>query len=466
MIQSLFENQRSTSLGLRADSVPQRVTRLKKLKSWILNHKEDIRQGVFLDLKKSETETDITEIFPVCSEINKAIHNLKSWARPKSVSSGLAYIGTKSWVQAEPKGRCLIISPWNFPFQLVASPLVSCLAAGNTAICKPSEFTPNTSKVVRKMIEEVFDPSIVSIIEGGVEETQELLSLPFDHIFFTGSTQVGKIVMQAASKHLTSVTLELGGKSPVIIDETANLKDAAKKIAWGRFSNNGQTCIAPDYILIHNDMHEAFLKQIELAIKEIFDSHNIGFDQSENYTRIINNKQHERLISLIDDAKSKGASVTCGGTFDVSDRFLEPTVMTNINPDSRILKEEIFGPILPIKSYKSINEAIDHINAQPKPLSLYLFSKSSKVHDYVLKNTSSGTMAINDVVVQYTQANLPFGGVNNSGIGKAHGHYGFLEFSNQKGVLKQRIGFTNAMLLYPPFTSFKKKLVELMIKYF
>ncbi|MEP2026190.1 MAG: aldehyde dehydrogenase family protein [Reichenbachiella sp.] len=464
--QSLFELQKKKSLELRTEPIVNRRKRLKALKSWILNNKDKIRKALHSDLRKSETDTDITEIFTVTTEINDALSHLHQWARPQHVSPGLTYLGTSARIKPEPKGVCLIIAPWNFPFNLIGSPLVSCLAAGNTAILKPSEHTPATSELIKEMVADVFQPDEVAVVQGAVAETTDLLELPFDHIFFTGSTNVGKIIMGAAAKNLSSVTLELGGKSPVIIDETANADDAARKIVWGRFNNNGQTCIAPDYIFISEKVRDKFVASAKKYILQLFDSENKGMAQTDDYSRLVNVGHTNRLINMLEEAKKSGANVEFGGTYNVDDKFIEPTLLSNIDETNRIWKEEIFGPIVPMKTFEEITDVIDHINNNDKPLSLYLFTKSGKMKKRITQATSAGTMVINDVVVQYAHPNLPFGGVNQSGIGKSHGKFGFMEFSNQKSVLSQRIGLTNALLFYPPFNGFKKWVVSFMIKWF
>lgn len=464
--QSIFDNQKIKSLALRNESIARRKERLKSLKSWILKNKDRIRKAVHEDLRKSETDTDISEIFTVTTEINDALNNLNRWARPKRVSPGLTYLGTTGKIQQEPKGVCLIIAPWNFPFNLIGSPLVSCLAAGNTAILKPSEHTPATSRLIREMVEEVFEPEMATVVEGSVEETTALLALPFDHIFFTGSTNVGKIIMEAAAKNLSSVTLELGGKSPVIIDETAHADDAAKKIVWGRYTNNGQTCIAPDYIFVHDKVKDAFVSSAKKYVSALFDSKNEGLANTADYSRLVNTRHASRLVDLLEEATSSGAKIEFGGSHDADKKFIEPTLLSNIDESNRIWQEEIFGPVMPMKTYDNIDVVIEHINANDKPLSLYLFSRSRKMKKKIVKSTSAGTMAINDVVVQYAHPNLPFGGVNHSGIGKSHGKFGFMEFSNQKSVLSQRVGLTNALLFYPPFNGFKKWVVNFLIKHF
>jgi aldehyde dehydrogenase (NAD+) len=464
--QTIFDAQKAKSLALRTAPINERKVRLKALKNWIINNKDKIRAAVHSDLKKPDTDIDITEIYMVTSEINHALKNLNKWSRAKYVSPGMTYLGTSARVKPEPKGTCLIIAPWNFPFNLLCNPLVSCIAAGNTAILKPSEHTPATSALVKEMMTELFDAEVVTVIEGAVSETTDLLSLPFDHIFFTGSTQVGKIVMAAAAKNLSSITLELGGKSPVIIDETAQADDAARKIVWGRYSNNGQTCIAPDYIFIHQKVKDRFLASAKKYVLQLFDNDNVGMKNSEGYSRIIHEKHAERLVGLLDEATSHGAKIEFGGEHDTKEKFISPTLLSNIDVTDRIWKEEIFGPIMPMKEYENIDEVIDHINQNDKPLALYLFTRNAKLKKKIATNTSSGSLVINDVVVQYGHPNLPFGGVNHSGMGKSHGRYGFMTFSNEKPILKQRIGLTNALVFYPPFNGIQKWIVSFLIKYF
>lgn len=464
--QSIFDLHKKRSLALRTEPLANRRKRLKSLKTWILNNKEKIRAALHADLRKSDTNTDITEIFTVTTEINDALSHLSKWARPKRVSPGMTYLGTSGKIQPEPKGACLIIAPWNFPFNLLGSPLVSCIAAGNTAILKPSEHTPATSLLIKEMVEDVFEPDLVTVIEGSIPETTALLELPFDHIFFTGSTPVGKIIMAAAAKNLSSVTLELGGKSPVIIDETANADDAAKKIVWGRFTNNGQTCIAPDYIFISDKVKDAFVASAKKYVAQMFDSQSEGMAHTHDYSRLVNVNHANRLVDMLKEALDAGAKVEFGGDHNADEKYIEPTLLSNIDESNRLWQEEIFGPIMPMKVYKDLTQVIDHINENDKPLSLYLFTKNSRTKKRIATATSAGTMVVNDVVVQYAHPNLPFGGVNHSGIGKSHGKFGFMEFSNLKSVLHQRIGLTNALLFYPPYSGFKKWAVSFLIKWF
>lgn len=458
-IRELFEGVKKHSITLRTSTTRQRKELLKKLERWIMTHRKEIHEAVFQDLQKPHHETDLTEVFVVLSEIRKARSNLKRWMMPKKAATSITYLGTKAETYYEPKGACLIIAPWNYPFQLAIGPLVSAIAAGNTGIIKPSEFSKYTSELIKRMCEKVFKPEEVSVVLGAVEESQELLSLPFDHIFFTGSPQVGKIVMGAAAKHLASVTLELGGKSPTIVDKTASIKDAAQKIAWGKWQNAGQVCIAPDYLYVHEDVKEKLIEELVIQSSKLYGS-------KETYGAIISRHHHNRINDLMADAIDKGADIEFGGKSDRDNLRFTPTLISNVSKDSRVMEEEIFGPILPLITYREINDVIKFINEKPKPLALYVFSKSKSIVNKVKKETSAGMMTINDVVLQFAHPNLPIGGVNNSGIGKAHGHTGFIAFSNEKAIVKQRRGLTMAKTVYPPYSSFKKFMIDFMVKYF
>ncbi|MEQ8907190.1 aldehyde dehydrogenase family protein [Ekhidna sp.] len=458
-IRDLFDQVKKHSIALRTSTLSDRKDHLNKLEKWILNHRQEIQEAVFNDLQKPRQETDLTEIFVVLSEIRKARKNLKSWMMPKQAQTSITYLGTKAETFYEPKGACLIIAPWNYPFQLAIGPLVSAIAAGNSVIIKPSEFSENTSELIQRMCSELFLPEEVSVVLGAIDESQELLSLPFDHIFFTGSPQVGKIVMTAAAKHLASVTLELGGKSPTIVDKSANIKDAAQKIAWGKWQNAGQVCIAPDYLYVHEDVKERLIEELIVQSEKMY-------GQRETYGAIISREHHNRINDLMADAIDKGADIQFGGKSERDNLRFTPTLLSNVSKDSRILEEEIFGPILPLLIYQNIEDVIDFINQKPKPLALYVFTNKKSVIDKVKKETSAGMMTINDVVLQFAHPNLPIGGVNNSGIGKAHGHTGFIAFSNEKAIVKQRKGLTMAKTVYPPYSAFKKFMIDFMVKYF
>ncbi|MDB5769533.1 MAG: alkH, partial [Collimonas fungivorans] len=403
----------------------------------------------------------LSEILPVIAEANDAIRKLGRWMKPKKVWPSRMMAGTSGYTQYEPKGRVLIVAPWNYPVNLSLGPLVSALAAGNTVILKPSEMTPHASAVIGKIIRAVFTEDEVALFEGDAPVAQALLELPFDHIFFTGSPAVGKIVMAAAAKHLTSVTLELGGKSPTIVDETADLRAAAQNILWAKFTNNGQTCIAPDHIYVHASVKEAFLGHCVAVLESAYGK---GAEQagSANLARIVNQRHTARVKSLLDDATARGARIVTGGAIDEDQRYIAPTLLDGIPDDAKIMREEIFGPLLPVISYDQLDTVIARINAEPKPLALYVWSRKQANIAKVMQQTTSGGACINHCVVQFLHGNLPFGGVNNSGIGSAHGHYGFLAFSHERAVVRTRIML--AKMFYPPYSSLTRKLVALFIK--
>ena len=465
-LDKIFKNQLLTSIAWRTSTASEKIARLEKIRSWIKDHQQEIRNALKNDFGKPEPETDISEIFPVTAEINHTIKNLKKWMKPKSVSTPLPMLGTSGKVYVEPKGTSLIISPWNYPFNLTIGPLISALSAGCTAIIKPSEMTPHTSELVSQMISELFDPNEVAVVSGEVEVSTELLKLPFDHIFFTGSPAVGKIVMKAAAENLTSVTLELGGKSPAILNEDADYKDAAEKIIWGKYVNCGQTCIAPDYILVPESRQEILIMEMKVALQKMYDPAYEGIEKSPDMARVVNDKHFQRLTRTIEDAISKGAKLEFGGKCNPNTRYIDPTILTEVTEEMLVMQEEIFGPIFPIKTYKSLEEAIEYVNSKPKPLALYFFGKNPEITSKVLHKTSSGNAVINDCVLHFLHLGLPFGGVNNSGIGKAHGYHGFLAFSNEKGVLTQRVGLNNVTLLRPPYGIKAKKIIASLIKWF
>lgn len=458
----VFEAQRETALRLRTSTAAERVAKIKRLRDAVLAHTEELYEAGEKDFRKPPAEVDATEIMPVVAEANDAIRNTKKWMRNKGVWPTRLMMGTKAWVQPQPKGRALIISPWNYPVNLSFGPLISAIAAGNTVILKPSEMTPHLSAVIVKITREVFPEDEVAIFEGDAAVSTALLALPFDHIFFTGSPAIGKVVMAAAAKHLTSVTLELGGKSPTIVDKTANLQQAARNIAWGKYTNNGQTCIAPDHIYVHEDVKQDFVA----AFKQVLtDTYGETADQQKNspyLSRVVNERHAGRIASLLDDARDKGATVLCGGEVDTADSFVQPTLLTDIPDGARINDEEIFGPLLPIIGYTDIDRVIAEINAMPKPLALYIWSKDSTTVDKVLTQTSSGGACVNHTVVHFLHMNLPFGGVNNSGIGSGHGEYGFKAFSHDRAVVKTRIAF--ARMLFPPYTDGVRRMIKLFMK--
>jgi len=464
-IQRIYKAQQANRQNVKNTTAKQRKAKLKKLENAVLTWREKIQDAIYADFKKPKPETDLTEMSPTLIEIRHVLSDLDEWMRPKNVDTPLSYFGTSSKLIYEPKGVTLIIAPWNYPFQLCIIPLVGAIAAGNTAILKPSEFTPNTGKVIKELLKTVFAENEVAVVEGDYSVSAELLKLKFDHIFFTGSPAVGKIVMRAAAEHLTSVTLELGGKSPAIIDETANVKTAAKRTAWGKCVNAGQTCIAPDYALVHASKYDAFISEFKNSVEAYYGGNSEAQQQSDSYTRIVNSKHHSRIKRLLDDAVEKGAKVELGGSVNEKDNFFAPTVLTNVPADAKILEEEIFGPVLPVVKYNTIEEAFRIINEKEKPLALYIFSSSNSNIENILQNTTAGGTAINDTLIHNSHPNLPFGGVNNSGIGSSHGYFSFKAFSHERGVMKQWNPKSSIENMYPPYTGFKKKMIEFVMKY-
>ena len=459
-ILSVFNAQKANAQNLANTNAKERKAKLQMILDWTFSHEKEIGEALYNDFKKNPSETNIGEILGVVGEVKHLMKHLNSWMKPQSVPTPLNMIGTSAHVRFEPKGICLIISPWNYPFNLSIKPLAQAIAAGNSVILKPSEMTPNTSALIKKMITELFDSNEVHVVEGDSTVSQVLLEQPFNHIFFTGSPNVGKIVMSAAAKNLTSVTLELGGKSPCIVDETANIKKSAEKIAWGKFINNGQTCVAPDYVLVHKSVENEFVNAMKDSIKSMY-----GDDakQSPDYCRVVNNRHFNRLDNLLKEAIEKGANLSIGGQTDGSENFIAPTLLTEVDNSMKIMSEEIFGPILPIVSYSTNEEAIAHIKSREKPLAMYINSGKESNIKFFMDNSSAGGTVINDCVIHYGHTEIPFGGVNNSGIGKSGGIWGFTEFSNQRAVMRQKFG--TFKMIYPPYTPAVAKLIRFFVKY-
>ncbi|MDF1696076.1 MAG: aldehyde dehydrogenase family protein [Saprospiraceae bacterium] len=461
-INRIFEIQKSNQFEVANTTVKQRIAKLKKLHKAVLKYRSAIKEAMYNDFKKHPSEVDLIEIYPVTSEIKHTISHLRQWMDKHEVSTPLALMGSSSYVHYEPKGVVLIISPWNFPINLTFAPLVSAIAAGNTVILKPSEHTAHSAAIMHTIVEEVFDPKEVALVQGGIQTAQNLLALPFNHIFFTGAPSIGKIVMTAAAKHLTSVTLELGGKSPTIVDQTADIDMAARRTAWGKFLNTGQICIAPDYIFVHESKKKAFLESLKKYLKAFY-----GDDPSKegSYARMVNSSHCTRVKNYIDQAREQGAEIVYGGETDEASAYISPTILTNVPMDSDVMKEEVFGPVLPVHGFTDLEEVLKEINAREKPLALYIYSKNKSTQNYIIQNTRAGGTCINHNGVHFYNANLPFGGSNNSGIGKSHGWYGFEAFSNPRAILKQHL--PNALeKLMPPYNDFKQKLIDLTIKWF
>tara|TARA_B100000508_G_scaffold137355_2_gene131731 strand:+ start:10696 stop:12072 length:1377 start_codon:yes stop_codon:yes gene_type:complete len=429
-----------------------RKKNLKKLKGILKQNEKRMESAIYSDFKKSSFDTFTNELALVYLDIDEAISKLDSWSDRKRVSTNLLNFPGRSYIYPEPLGSSLIIGAWNYPFQLSFAPVVAAIAAGNTVVLKPSEVPSATSTLMKEMVNENFESHYFHVVEGGVEETTQLLSCKWNKIFFTGSVPVGKIVYQAAAKNLIPVTLELGGKSPAFITKGANLDVAARRIVWGKFLNAGQTCIAPDYLMIDAEVKDKFLKILIDRIKEM----DFSFE-NENYVQIINEKNMDRLEKLIDEDK-----VVYGGKMNRENRYFQPTVMDNVSFDDKVMQDEIFGPILPVLTFESLDVAINQVRALPRPLSCYVFTKKRSIKEKVIKELSFGGGAINDTIMHISNSNLPFGGVGSSGIGSYHGKAGFGAFTHYKSVLDKPTWF-DPNVKYPPYTKLKKKLVRWLL---
>jgi aldehyde dehydrogenase (NAD+) len=450
----IVENQRTFFNTHATKDFSFRLKHLITLGKVLKENEKEIYDAIYKDFKKSSFETFTSELALVYHDIKDARKNLKSWGRVKRVSTNFLNFPAKSYIIPEPLGVCLVIGAWNYPYQLTLAPVVAAMAAGNTVIIKPSELSSGTSAMMAKLIGENFDANYLKVVEGGVAETTELLNQKFDKIFFTGSTQVGRIVYQAAAKNLTPVTLELGGKSPVFITKDCDLKMAVKRLVWAKFLNAGQTCIAPDYIMIHHSREQEFL---ELAKAEI-EKEQFSF-KNDNYVQIINERNVARLKQILDPKK-----VFYGGKIDVENRYIEPTLLHNISFENAVMQEEIFGPILPVMAYNSLDNAIKKVNTLPKPLSCYVFTKRNKDKQKILSQISFGGGAINEAVMHITNTKLPFGGVGSSGIGNYHGKAGFNCFTHYKSILDKPT-WIELPLKYYPHTSFKLKWIKRFMKF-
>lgn len=453
-IQKIVSIQRAYFHEGHTLSVQGRIDNLRKLKSAIKDNEIKILDALKSDLGKSHYEGYLTEVGIILDEIDYTIKNIKKWSKPHKVRTSIANMPSKNFVYREPYGVTLIISPWNYPFQLTMAPLIGAIAGGNTAIIKPSRKSANTTKVITSIIESNFDSKFISMIKAGSGGNEEILAQKYDYIFFTGSVAIGKIVMESAAKHLTEVTLELGGKSPCIVDKDTNMELTAKRLTWGKFLNVGQTCVAPDYVFVHKDRKDELISLVKKNITQFFGEDIIN---SDDYGRIIDEAAFDRLVSYIDKDK-----VVFGGNYVREKKFIEPTIMDNITFDDPVMQSEIFGPIMPIITYENLDEVIQIINSRPKPLALYLFSKDKGNINKVLKNTSSGGMCVNETIMHVASSYLPFGGVGESGMGKYHGKNSFFAFTHEKAVVNK--GFAiDISLRYAPFEG-KMKLIKKVFK--
>lgn len=454
-IKNIVDKQRDFFHTAATLPTRNRVNALKKLKVSIKKHETDIHRALLLDLGKSDFESYMCETGLVLSEISHMLRRLSIYAKEKRVRTPLAQFPSRSFQKPSPYGVVLIMSPWNYPFLLSMEPLIDALAAGNTVVLKPSAYSPNTSRIVQHIIRECFDDSHAAVITGGRKENTHLLNQHFDYIFFTGSQHVGKEVLRKASEYLTPATLELGGKSPCIVDRTADLKLAAKRIVFGKFLNCGQTCVAPDYIYCHREIKDELLRQIKKQIIKQFSDRPL---KNKNYGRIINQKHFERILGLIDDQK-----IVFGGEYDRSELRISPTVMANVSFDDPIMQEEIFGPVLPVLTFEALDQAISHIQSLPHPLALYFFTSDKKDADKVMSCIGFGGGCINDVVIHLATSEMGFGGFGESGMGSYHGKTGFDTFSHTKSIVDKKT-WLDLPVRYQPYGNLYKKMLKLFLK--
>jgi len=457
-IDRIFEAQHRNRGRVGASTARERRAKIRSIERAMLSRRDEIRAAVWDDFRKPAEEADLSEVYQVLGEARHAARNVAEWMKPQHVETPLAQFGSASRTVYEPKGVVLIIAPWNFPFNLSLGPVISAIAAGNCVVLKPSELTPQSAACIKRILGDLFEENEVAVIEGDARVAEALLRKKFDHIFFTGGPAVGKLVMKAAAEHLASVTLELGGKNPVIVDRTADLDGAARKIAWGKLFNSGQSCVAPDYLLVDESVSEPFTKKLVEAL---------GRMEGERSRSVIVNERHAaRVRRLCETAVAAGATVITGGKFGSDARAIPPTVLTGVQLDSPIMQEEIFGPVLPTVTYRDLDEVLAIINEREKPLTVYLFSRDRRTMEKVEQQTTSGALVINHAVVHFSQVNLPFGGVGQSGFGKGHGYFGFQAFSNLRAILEQKLPLSPTELMFPPYTALKRKLIDLTLKYF
>jgi len=461
----VFNKQKENRWAVSQTGAEERINKLTRLRDSILARQAELQQAIYDDFGKNPSETDLTEVFPTIAEINHTISHLRSWMRPTKVKTPLTLFGTTSYVRYEARGLVLILSPWNYPFNLLINPLVAAIAAGNCVVVKPSSKVPHTSKFIKSFLGDLFDENEVAVFEGSSQVSNKLLEFPFDHIFFTGSPRIGKVVMEAASKNLATVTLELGGKSPVIVDQSADLEKAAERIMWGKFINAGQTCVAPDYLLIHKSRESEFIARAKKIIADRYGESESDRKESKCFARLVSEGSLTNLKSILEKSVEQGAKIEIGGEFDQSSRFLSPTLLSGVKNDSCIMEDEIFGPILPIVTYEKSEEIFEIIRQREKPLALYIFSENESSVEKIMSGTTAGGTCINSLILHLANPDLPFGGVGNSGMGNYHGLFGFRTLSHERAVLKQTKIFDSLKLFYPPYTPTVKKMIQFATKY-
>jgi aldehyde dehydrogenase (NAD+) len=457
-INSLIAKQQAYFKTGVTKEVNWRIQQIKKLLGLISKNEKAIAEALYKDLNKPEYESLSVEIGPVFADANYILRHIREWAEPEDVETSLFHLPGNSKVYKEPYGNVLLISPWNYPFLLTLSPLIGAMSAGNCVCIKPSEHSAHTSKMMEELINKNFDPGYIHVVQGDAAVTQEILKTRWDYIFFTGGTEIGRIIYQEAAKHLTPVTLELGGKSPCVVDKNVNVDLAAKRITWGKTINSGQTCIAPDYVFVHKDIKDKFITAVQNHIKKSYGEHPL---ENKDYCKIINDRQYDRLKGYLKDGE-----IVAGGKFNDEKRMLEPTLMLNPPKDSPVMTDEIFGPILPIFEYSDLDEVIQFINQREKPLASYIFSKNSRIREKFLTSVSSGGACVNDTVLHISSSSMGFGGVGESGIGGYHGKSSFDTFSHRKSVMHRMPHMLDPYLRYAPYSGKKMGLMRFFLKKF
>ncbi|MCP3136215.1 aldehyde dehydrogenase family protein [Pyxidicoccus xibeiensis] len=449
-MRAVFEAQRAHRWTMSRTTAAERIARLKRLREAIVARRAELADAIHRDFHKPAMEVELTEVHPTLEELNHTVKHLKSWMKPTRVGTPLLLAGSSSHVRYEAKGVVLVLSPWNYPFQLLMAPLIAAISAGNTVMCKPSEKTPHTSRFLARLVKDVFPEHEVALFEGGAETAEALLELPFDHIFFTGNPRIGQKVMHAAAKHLASVTLELGGKSPVIVDETANITATAESLCWGKFINSGQTCVAPDYVFVHASRERELVEAMKTVITRFYGGTETERQASPDFSRIVDPAAWRRVKDLVDRSVAVGAKVEVGGAADGPSRYVAPTVLSGVKADMPVMEGEIFGPVLPVMTYQKREEVYAHVRSGGKPLALYVFSQDKRAIEDIFQNTTSGGAVVNNVLIHVANPNLPFGGVGMSGLGNYHGVYGFRTFSHERAVTVQWMK-SLASVFFPPY---------------
>jgi len=449
-IQQLFDRQRCRAGEIARLPVADRRARLRRLRAAIVRRQAAILEAIHADLGRPAFESETAEFHHVLQEIDHAIRHVGRWARGRRVRAPLLLAGTTSRLLIEPRGTVLILAPWNYPFGLIVNPLVAAIAAGNCAVVKPSEKAPATAALLAEMLGEVFEEGEVAVVQGGPDVAAQLLELPFDHFFFTGSTRVGRLVMAAAARHLATVTLELGGKTPAVVDASADVARAAERIVWGKLFNAGQTCVAPDFVLVHEAVHDRFLEAVGAAVARFYGNDADARRRSPDFGRIVDDEHLERLTTLVSESVAQGAKVPVGGEWDAASRYFAPTVLSGVTPEMRIMREEIFGPVLPVLAWRDLREAQRLARRNGKPLASYIFTRDRRVADALVHGIPAGGTLINHTLLHYVSSELPFGGVGASGMGSYHGHHGFLAMSHVRPVVRQH-GPALSAVMYPPF---------------